>query len=122
MAAKGVVSDRRPYAELLGVAHSPDSVDPAVDDVECVHRHSYAVELRHQTRLTVDGALENAQVRYLGRDVDVGARDLLAALDRVQMRHGESAAVRDCCRVGIEKADQRLDVLGFPRLLEILED
>jgi hypothetical protein len=49
------------------------------------------------------------------------ARELLAALDRAEVRAGE-AAVGDPDRVGVEEADEGRDVLGFASLLEAPDD
>jgi hypothetical protein len=52
-------------------------------------------------------------------DLDPGARDLLGALDRVKEGDGETPAVRDGGGVGVEQADEGVDVLGFPRPQEV---
>ncbi len=79
--------------------------------------------LSHQTGLAVDGAFHERRVaRCPVGDFDPGARDLLAAFDRAQEGYGETAAVCDRRGVGVEQADQGVDVLGFPCLLEGPDD
>ncbi len=60
--------------------------------------------------------------RSPARDVDEVARDLLAAFDRAERGADEAAAVGDHRGVGVEEADEGVDVLGFPRLLEVSDD
>ena len=50
------------------------------------------------------------------------ARDLLGAFDGAQEGDGEAAAVGDRRGVGVEQADEGVDVLGFPGLLEVPDD
>ena len=115
------VSACRPGPEFLGVAYDPDVLDPVACDVEREHRHGDAVLLSHQAGLAVDGAFQERHVagRPVG-DFDPGARDLLAAFDGAQEGSGEAAAVGDRRGVGVEQADQGVDVLGFPACLKAL--
>ena len=94
-------------------------LDPVACDVEREHRHCDAVLLGHQPGLAVDRAFQERHVAWhpVG-DLDPGARDLLAAFDGAQEGNGEAAAVGDRRGVGVEQADQGVDVLGFPCLLE----
>lgn len=112
----------RPGAELLGVAYCPNALDPIAHDVECADRHCDAVDLGHETGLTVDRALQDRQVGCPAGDIHIGARDLLAAFDRAEVGLGEAAAVGDRRGVGVEEADGNVDVLGLPCLLEVFDD
>lgn len=49
-------------------------------------------------------------------------RDLLAAFDRVHEGDRQATAVGDRRGIGVEQADEGLDVLGLPRRFEILDD
>src|SRR6478609_6318074 len=122
VAEQGGASARCPRAELLGVAYCPNAFDPVVRDLECIHRHGHSVQLAHQPGLTVPGALQERQVGGLAGDTDVGASDLLAAFERMEVRRGEAAAVGDRCGIGVEETDESRDVLGLPCLLELLDD
>jgi hypothetical protein len=104
--------------EFLGVPDRPDALDPVAGDVERAHRHGDAVSLSDQAGLAVDRALQDRQVGCRAGDIDAGARDLFAALDRAEHGGGEAAAVGDRGGVGVEEADEGVDVLGFPCLLE----
>jgi hypothetical protein len=50
------------------------------------------------------------------------ARDLLGAFDRLERGADEAAAVGDRRGVGVEEADESVDVLGFPCPLEVPDD
>src|SRR5260370_25833612 len=116
-------SVRRPRPEFLGVAYGPDVLDPVACDLDGAHRHGDAVLLSDQAGLAVDGPFEERPVAGCpAGDFDPGARDLLAAFDGAQECSGEAAAVGDRRSVGIEQADQGVDVLGFPGLLEGPDD
>jgi hypothetical protein len=97
--------------------------DPVACDVKREHRHGNAVLLSHQPRLAVDGAFQERHGAWhpVG-DLDPGAGDLLAAFDGVQEGQGEATAVGDRGGVGVEQADDGLDVLGFPGGLEGPDD
>jgi hypothetical protein len=97
-------------------------LDPVACDVERDHRHGDAILLNHQTRLTVDRTLQESQLGCRAGDLEDGARDLLAAFDRAELGADEAAAVTDRGGVGVKEADQGLDVLGFPCLLEVPDD
>jgi len=97
-------------------------LDPVACDVECHHHHGDAIFLRHQTGLAVDRTLQDRRVGCPAGDIDEQARDLLAVLDRAELGADEAAAVGDRRGVGVEEADEGVDVLGFPCLLEVLED
>src|SRR5690606_29418652 len=49
-------------------------------------------------------------------------RDLLAAPDRVGLGLDQAAAVTSRRGVGVEQADEGVDVLGLPGSLEVLDD
>jgi len=116
-------SARGPGAEFVGVAYYPDVLDPVACDLEREHRHGDAVLLGHQAGLAVDGAFQERHVAgFTVGDFDPGARDLLAAFDGVQEGGDEAAAVGDGRGAGVEQADQGVDVLGFPGLLEGPDD
>jgi hypothetical protein len=55
-------------------------------------------------------------------DIDNGARDLFAAFDWAEFGANQAAAVADRRGVGVEKADEGVDVLGLPCLLEVPDD
>ncbi len=113
----------RPGAELVGVADGPDVLDPVAVDVEREHRHGDAVLLGYQAGLAVDRALQDRHVSGAPfGQVDNVARDLLAALDRVQRGGGEAAAVGGHGGAGVEEPDEGADVLGCPGLLEVPDD
>src|SRR5215471_15917111 len=116
-------SARRPEPELVGVPYCPDVLDPVPCDVERGHRHGDAVLLSDQAGLAVDRALQDRQA---GCPVDGGehvARDPLGAFDRAERDGvGQAAAVGDHGGGGIEEADESVDVLGFPGLLEGPDD
>src|SRR4029450_7485738 len=103
-------SASRPKPELLGVPYCPDVPDPVAGDIERDHRRGDAVLLNHQTRLTVDPALPDRQVRYPAAHIDDHARDLLAAFDREEHGADQAASVGDRGGVGVEEADERVDV------------
>jgi len=98
-------------------------LDPVASDVEREHRHGDAVLLSDQAGLAVDGAFQehNVAERPVG-DLDPGPRDLLAAFDGPHEGNGEAAAVGGRRGAGIEQADQGVDVLGLPGLLEGPDD
>ena len=75
--------------------------------------------LDDQAGLAVDRALQNRDVGCPGGDFDVGARDLLAAVDRVERGPDRAAAVGDRDGVGVEDADETGDVYGLPCRLEV---
>ena len=54
--------------------------------------------------------------------ISAQARDLLAAFDGAQEGNGKAAAVGGRRGAGIEQADEGVDVLGFPCLLEGPDD
>ena len=112
----------RPRPELLGVQYGPDVLDPVAGDVERHHHHGDAVLLGDQAGLAVDRALQDRQAECPAGDIDVEARDLLAAFDRAELGGDEAAAVAGRRGVGVEQADQGVDVLGLPRLLEVPDD
>ncbi|MGA8112679.1 MAG: hypothetical protein WCA46_03340 [Actinocatenispora sp.] len=56
------------------------------------------------------------------REFDPGARDLLATVDGMQEGDGQTATVGDRRGVGVEQADEGVDVLGLPRRLERPDD
>src|ERR1019366_3787032 len=115
-------SARRPRPELLGVPYYPDVLDPVACDVERHHHHGDPILLSHQTGLTVDPTLQDRQVGCLAGDIDEEARDLLAAFDWAEHGADEAAAVGDRRGVGVEEANEGVDVLGFPCLLEVPDD
>jgi hypothetical protein len=78
--------------------------------------------LGHQAGLAVDRALQERQARHRAGDVDGVAGDLLGAFGWVEGGGDESAAVADRRGAGIEQADERTDVLGFPCLFEGPDD
>jgi hypothetical protein len=79
--------------------------------------------LSHQPGLAVDRTLQERRLAGCpAGDFDPGARDLLAAFDGAQEGNGEAAAVGDRRGVGVEEADQGVDVLRFPGLLEGPDD
>jgi hypothetical protein len=97
--------------------------DPVACDVEREHGHDETVLLGHQAGLAVDGAFhERHGAGGPAGDFDPGARDLLAAFDRAQEARDEPATVRDGRGTGVEQADEGLDVLGLPGLLEGPDD
>src|SRR5215475_7284991 len=49
----------RPGAQLAGVQHGPDVLDPAVGDVERQHGDGDAIELSDQAGPAADGALQD---------------------------------------------------------------
>jgi hypothetical protein len=56
-------------------------------------------------------------------EIDVVASDhLLGTSDRLDGGRDEAAAVGDRCGVGVEEADEGVDLLGFPCLLEVRSD
>src|SRR6266571_8371408 len=116
-------SARGPRTELLGVAYYPDVLDPVAGDVEREHRHGDAVFLSHEAGLAVDRALVERRVarRPVG-EFDPGARDLLAAFDGAQEGQGEATAVGGRRGVGVEQADESVDVLGLPGPFEVADD
>jgi hypothetical protein len=116
-------SARSPRTELVGVAYDPDALDPVAGDIEREYRHDCAVLLSHQAGLAVDRALEKRRVagRAVG-EFDPSARDLFVAFDGVQEGQGEAAAVGGRCGIGVEQADEGIDVLGLPGPLEVTDD
>jgi hypothetical protein len=97
--------------------------DPAIRDVEREHRHGDAVLLNHQPGLAVDRAFQERHVAVpAAGDFDPGARDLLAAFDGVQEGKREAAAVGDGRGIGVEQADESVDVHGFPCLFKGPDD
>jgi hypothetical protein len=95
-------------------------LDLVACDVEREYRHGDVVLLGHQAGLAVDGTLQDCQAGCPAGDIEAGARDLLAAFDRVELGADEAAAVGDRRGVGVQEADEGVDVLGFPGLLEVL--
>jgi hypothetical protein len=112
-------SASRPRPELLRVAYCPDVLDPVAGDVERDHYHGDAILLSRQAGLTVDGTFQDRQVGCPAGDIDDGARDRLAAFDGAEYGADQAAAVGDRGGVRVEEADERIDVLGFPCLLEV---
>ena len=82
-----------PGPEFVGVAYRPDVGDPVASDLERVHRHGDAVQLGDQAGLAVDRALQDRQARCSAGDLDVGAGDLLAAFDGLEVCGGQAATV-----------------------------
>jgi hypothetical protein len=74
-----------------------------------------------QAGLTVDRTLQDRHAGYRTGPINEEARDLLAAFDRAQDGADEAAAAGRC-GVGVKEADEGVDVLGFPRLLEVPDD
>ena len=112
-----------PGAEFFWVADDPDAPDAVGCDVEGEDGDDDAVLLDDEAGLAVDGALEERRVAGdAATDLDPGAGDLLGPLDRLEEGNGEAAAVGGGGGVGVEQADQRVDVLGFPRPLERPDD
>jgi hypothetical protein len=94
-------------------------LNPVACDLEREHRGRDAVLLAHQPRLAVDRAFKQRRaVRGVLGDFDPRARDLLAAHDWVNEGEGAPAAVGDRGGVGVEQADQGVDVHGLPCPLE----
>ena len=89
-------------------------------DVEGENRHSAAVLLSDQAGLTVDRTLQERHVWRPAGDIDEDARDPLGAVDLVEHGADQAAAVGDGRGVGVEEADEGVDVLGFPGLLKAL--
>jgi hypothetical protein len=75
-----------------------------------------------QTGLTVDRTLQDRHVRSPVGDFHQVARDLLAPFDRVERGGNQAAAVDDHGGIGVEQADEGVDVPGIPCLLEGLHD
>ena len=71
--------------------------------------------------LTVRSRMRHVAGHQAG-EIDVVPRDLLGAFDRAERGAGEAAAVGDRGGVGVEQADEGVDVLGVPRLLEVPDD
>src|SRR5688572_23338536 len=115
-------SARRPRSQFLRVAYRPDALDPIACDVERENRHGDAVHLSHQTGLAVYRALDECHARCTAGDVHVGTCDLLTAFDRFQVGLGQATAVGGRRGIRIEQPDERVDVLGLPCTLEILDD
>jgi hypothetical protein len=97
-------------------------LDLAVCDIERQYRHGDAVQLGDQAGLAVDGAFQERQAGCHPGNFDAGERDLLAAFDRAEPGGDEAAAIADRCGAGVEEADEGVDVLGFPCLLEGPDD
>jgi hypothetical protein len=97
--------------------------DPVARDLEGEHRREAAVLPRHQAGQAVDRALDErrAVARHAG-DLGVGACDPLAADDRVQVGDDQPATVGGRGRLGVEQADQGVNVLGLPRRFEPLDN
>ena len=55
-------------------------------------------------------------------EFDPRVRDLLAAFDGVQESSSEAAAVGDRRGIGVEQADEDIDVSCLPCLFEVLDD
>ena len=97
--------------------------DSATCDVERKYRHGDVVLLSHQPGLAVDRAFQERHVarRPVG-NFDPGVCDLLPTFDGAQEGSGEAAAVGDGRGIGVKQADEGVDVLGFPCLLEGPDD
>ena len=112
----------RPGPELVGVAYCPDVLDPVSCNVERVYRHDDAVLLDHQAGLAVDRAFQDRQGGRPIGEVDAGARDLSTAPDRSGQGAGKAAAVGTRRGIGVEQADQAVDILSLPCLPELSDD
>jgi hypothetical protein len=98
-------------------------LDPVAGEVEREDRHCDAALLSDQAGLAVDRALEERHVaRRAAGEFYPGARDLLAAFDGAQEGQGAPAAVGGRREVGVEQADEGVDVLGLPGPLEVADD
>ena len=97
-------------------------LDPVVCHVERHHHHGEPILLSHQTGLTVDGTLQDRQVGCPAGDIDDQTRDVLAAFNRAELGADEAAAIGDRGGVGVEEADEGLEVFGFLCLLEVPDD
>src|SRR5690606_25375933 len=117
-----VVTAGCPWMEFVGVADGPDAFDPVVCYIERHHRGCSPVHLDYQTRLTIDSAFQDRQAGSSAGEVDKVAGDPFAALDRAERSIDQAAAVGDPRGVGIEEADEGIDVLGFPCLFEVPDD
>jgi hypothetical protein len=93
--------------------------DPVAFDVEREHGHGDAIVLGHQAGLAVDRARQDCQAGCPAGDIDQVVRHLLAAFDRVERGADQAAAVGDHRGARVQQADERVDVPGFPGLLEV---
>jgi hypothetical protein len=117
-ALPGVISQPLPRPKLLGVEDDPDALDPAFSDLERVHADGRPLVDRHRSRLTIDRSFHQIHRGWMPSEIDEAAGDLRSALNRLQRGRHVSTAVGDGSRRGIEQADEGIDVLGLPRLLE----
>ena len=70
---------------LSVVSICPDVLNPvAARNVERVHRHGDAVQLNHQTGLTVDLTFQDRHAGHRTCPIDEKACDLLGAFDRAE--------------------------------------
>jgi hypothetical protein len=96
--------------------------DPVACDPERVHRHGDAVPLSHQTGLTINRTLQERHAGCRTDPADEEASDLLAAFDRAEHGADEAATVARRGGVGVEEADEGVDVPGLHRLLEVPDE
>src|ERR1700689_2291994 len=113
---------RIPGPEFLGVEYYPDVLDPVACEVEGHRRHGAAVLLSDEAGLAAYRALQDGQAGCPADEIGVGARDLLAAVDRLEHGADQAAAVGDRGGAGVEQADEGADVSGFPGLFEVPDD
>jgi hypothetical protein len=78
--------------------------------------------LGHEAGPAVDRALQDRQAGRQAGDLDQVARDLLAAFDRAERGADQAAAVGGHGGAGVEDADQGVDVLGLPCVLEVPDE
>src|ERR1700742_3741022 len=110
-----------PGAEFVGVADGPDVGDLVVGEVEGEDGGDGPLVLADQAGLAVDGALEEGQVGDAPGQVGQVGGDRAGALDGGERGGDHTAAVGDDRGVGVEQANDRVDVLGFPGSLEVAE-
>ena len=98
----------------------PRCADPVARDLEREHRHDDAVLLSHQAGLAVDHAFTDRMVAGPAGQLDPGAGDLLASLDRVQERGASPPPSAIAVASGSSRPNERVDVLGLPGRLKAL--
>src|SRR5690606_23757103 len=107
---------------LVGIEDRPDALDPVAYDVERQHRYGHAAQLSDESGLPANRALNELELGHLDSSIEVEARDTLRARDGLRFGSDEPAAVADGGGIGVEDADEGLDVPGFPGQLEGSDD
>src|ERR1035438_2908559 len=113
---------RRPGTKFLGVEYYPHVLDAVVCDVECQAGRGHPVSLSDQAGLAADRAFQDRQAGRPIGEGDAGARDLSTAPDRSGQGAGKAAAVGTRRGIGVEQADQAVDILSLPCLPELSDD